>query len=69
MYRTLLEVFFCLKRFRNTKQNFGPFSVFCSSTSLRMGIVSSILLGVAAKVFAVEVDERIPLVRECLPGR
>ena len=33
-----------------------------------MGIVFAILLGVAAKVFAVEVDERIPLVRECLPG-
>ena len=31
-----------------------------------MGIVFAILLGVAAKVFAVEVDERIPLVRECL---
>ncbi len=28
-----------------------------------MGIVFAILLGVAAKVFAVEVDERIPLVR------
>lgn len=33
-----------------------------------MGIVFAVLLGVAAKVFAVEVDERIPLVRECLPG-
>ena len=33
-----------------------------------MGIVFAILLGVAAKVFAVEVDERVPLVRECLPG-
>lgn len=33
-----------------------------------MGVVFAILLGVAAKVFAVEVDERIPLVRECLPG-
>ena len=31
-----------------------------------MGIVFAILLGVAAKVFAVEVDERVPLVRECL---
>ena len=28
-----------------------------------MGIVFAILLGVAAKVFAVEVDERVPLVR------
>lgn len=34
-----------------------------------MGIVFAILLGVAAKVFAVEVDERIPLVRECLPAQ
>ena len=33
-----------------------------------MGIVFAILLGVAAKVFAVEVDERVPLVRDCLPG-
>lgn len=33
-----------------------------------MGVVFAILLGVAAKVFAVEVDERVPLVRECLPG-
>lgn len=33
-----------------------------------MGVVFAILLGVAAKAFAVEVDERIPLVRECLPG-
>ena len=33
-----------------------------------MGVVFAILLGIAAKVFAVEVDERIPLVRECLPG-
>ena len=33
-----------------------------------MGIVFAILLGVAAKVFAVEVDERVPLVRECLPA-
>ena len=31
-------------------------------------LVFAILLGVAAKVFAVEVDERVPLVRECLPG-
>lgn len=33
-----------------------------------MGIVFAILLGVASKVFAVEVDERVPMVRECLPG-
>lgn len=33
-----------------------------------MGILFAILLGVAARVFAVEVDERIPRVRECLPG-
>ena len=29
-----------------------------------MGILFAILLGIAAKVFAVEVDERVPLVRE-----
>ena len=28
-----------------------------------MGILFAILLGIAAKVFAVEVDERVPLVR------
>lgn len=33
-----------------------------------MGVLFAILLGIAAKVFAVEVDERVPLVRECLPG-
>ena len=33
-----------------------------------MGVVFAILLGIAAKVFAVEVDERVPRVRECLPG-
>ncbi|MCB6366184.1 RnfABCDGE type electron transport complex subunit B [Intestinibacillus massiliensis] len=33
-----------------------------------MGVVFALLLGIAAKIFAVEVDERIPLVRECLPG-
>ena len=33
-----------------------------------MGIVFALLLGIAAKIFAVEVDERVPLVRECLPG-
>ncbi len=33
-----------------------------------MGVLFALLLGFASKVFAVEVDERIPLVRECLPG-
>lgn len=33
-----------------------------------MGVVFALLLGIAAKVFAVKVDERVPLVRECLPG-
>ncbi len=33
-----------------------------------MGVVFAVLLGVAAKAFAVEVDERVPRVRECLPG-
>lgn len=33
-----------------------------------MGVLFALLLGIAAKIFAVEVDERIPLVRACLPG-
>ena len=33
-----------------------------------MGVVFALLLGIAARVFAVEVDERVPLVRDCLPG-
>ncbi|MBR3867511.1 MAG: RnfABCDGE type electron transport complex subunit B [Butyricicoccus sp.] len=33
-----------------------------------MGVLFALLLGIAAKIFAVEVDERVPLVRECLPG-
>lgn len=33
-----------------------------------MGVVFALLLGIAARVFAVEVDERVPLVQECLPG-
>lgn len=33
-----------------------------------MGLLFALLLGVAAKIFAVEVDERVPMVRECLPG-
>lgn len=33
-----------------------------------MGLLFAILLGIAGKVFAVETDERVPLVRECLPG-
>ncbi len=33
-----------------------------------LGILIGILLGVAGKVFAVEVDERVVKVRECLPG-
>lgn len=33
-----------------------------------MGVVFALLLGIAAKVFAVEVDERVPMVRDCLPG-
>lgn len=33
-----------------------------------MGVVFALLLGIAAKVFHVEVDERVPLVQECLPG-
>lgn len=33
-----------------------------------LGILIGILLGVAGKVFAVETDERVVQVRECLPG-
>ena len=33
-----------------------------------LGILIGILLGVAGKVFAVETDERVEKVRECLPG-
>lgn len=33
-----------------------------------LGILIGLLLGVAAKAFAVETDERVILVRECLPG-
>ena len=33
-----------------------------------IGIICAVMLSVASKVMAVKVDERIPLVRECLPG-
>lgn len=33
-----------------------------------LGILIGVLLGVAGKVFAVETDERVVQVRECLPG-
>lgn len=33
-----------------------------------IGIICAVVLSVASKVMAVEVDERIPMVRECLPG-
>ena len=33
-----------------------------------LGIAIGLLLGVAGKFFAVEVDERVDQVRECLPG-
>jgi Na+-translocating ferredoxin:NAD+ oxidoreductase RNF subunit RnfB len=33
-----------------------------------MGLVFGAILAVASKIFAVEKDERIPLVAECLPG-
>ena len=36
--------------------------------SVVLGILIGILLGVAGKVFAVETDERVEKVRECLPG-
>lgn len=33
-----------------------------------LGLIFGVVLGYASKKFAVEVDERIPLIRECLPG-
>ncbi len=33
-----------------------------------LGLIFGIILSVAAKIFAVEKDERIPLVADCLPG-
>lgn len=33
-----------------------------------IGVLCAVMLSVASKVMAVEVDERIPKVRECLPG-
>ena len=33
-----------------------------------IGLLCAVMLTVASKFMAVEVDERIPLVRECLPG-
>lgn len=33
-----------------------------------IGVICAVMLSVASKVMAVEVDERIPKVRECLPG-
>lgn len=33
-----------------------------------MGLIFGALLSIAAKIFAVEKDERIPLITECLPG-
>ncbi len=33
-----------------------------------LGLIFGIVLGYASKKFAVEVDDRVPLVRECLPG-
>lgn len=33
-----------------------------------MGLLFGILLAIASKVFAVEVDPRLPLVQDCLPG-
>ena len=33
-----------------------------------IGLLCAVMLTVASKFMAVEVDERIPMVRECLPG-
>ncbi len=33
-----------------------------------IGVICAVMLSVASKVMAVKVDERIPMVRECLPG-
>lgn len=42
--------------------------IFAAASLSIMGLLFALLLGFASKIFAVEVDERIPLVRECLPG-
>lgn len=34
-----------------------------------MGLVFGLVLAFASKIFAVEVDERIPAVQECLPAQ
>ncbi|MBE6554169.1 MAG: RnfABCDGE type electron transport complex subunit B [Ruminococcaceae bacterium] len=33
-----------------------------------LGVVFGVLLAIAAKIFAVKVDERVPQITECLPG-
>ena len=33
-----------------------------------IGLLCAVMLTIASKFMAVEVDERIPMVRECLPG-
>ena len=42
--------------------------VYAAIVLFAMGVIFALLLGIAAKVFAVEVDERMPLILECLPG-
>ena len=33
-----------------------------------LGVFFGVLLAIAAKIFSVKTDERVPRVRECLPG-
>ena len=42
--------------------------IYAAASLSIMGLLFALLLGFASKIFAVEVDERIPQVRECLPG-
>ena len=42
--------------------------IYAAASLSIMGFLFALLLGFASKIFAVEVDERIPQVRECLPG-
>lgn len=42
--------------------------IYAVATLSIMGLLFALLLGIASKVFAVKVDERIPQVEECLPG-
>ncbi len=42
--------------------------IYAAASLSIMGLLFALLLGFASKIFAVEVDERVPKVRDCLPG-